>query len=185
MALTQAAVSSLGAKIVGHDMAGVTLPTGLVKTRVGLIARPSRESGDCRTGKLAGEDTDEDPVQEQASEFVEEQPVRRNARRKARRAQQTTAQAPAAVPQPVRIEYTIPGFGSVPTQVTHVYRGTGVLVLGLNAYSFVPSTAEMGENGELKGVLQVSVEPDRQYVYGGMSFVDAAGIKNIILAEVK
>ena len=180
MALTKAAVSALGAKIVGHDLGGVPLPTGLIKTRVGLIARPSTESGDCRTGKLVDDDGDDDSVQE--PEVIEEQPVRKKARSKARRPQ---PQEPDQAPQPVRIEYTIPGFGSVPTQVTHVYNGTGVLVLGLNAYSFVPSVAEMGEDGSLKGVIQVSVEPDKQYVYGGLSFVDAAGIKNIILAEVK
>lgn len=187
MALTKEAVSRLGAKVIGHDdiKATVQLPTGLVKTSRGLLARPSTTVADTRSGKLCiedSEDTTEDtkqgdvpipPPPEDAVEDAKPELVTRPSRRK--------KQQPAVV----RVEVSIEGHGVVPSQYTHCYIGEGIIVLGCNEYSYLPPMYHISDTGDVAGVLELDKSPGRKYVYMGNTYKDSNNIKNVLLVELK
>jgi hypothetical protein len=184
MALTEQARKSLNAKIVGHEGVanGVVLASGLTKISGGLVARPSTDTTNTRTGALV--DASDQPIAEQPEAqpqpqqpVIETVPVEQS-RKKTRGGRKTSEPARA-----VRVELEIQGIGILPSQYTHCYVGTGVVVLGLNEYSYVPAEAHY-EGDRLMGVIQLKIVPGR-YGYLGNSFTDSSGIRNIILAEIK
>lgn len=84
----------------------------------------------------------------------------------------------------VKVELEIQGLGTLPSQYVHCHVGTGIVVLGLNEFSYTPAVAHY-EGDRLVGSIQLKGVPERQYCYLGNSFTDSAGVRNIILAEFK
>lgn len=76
----------------------------------------------------------------------------------------------------VNISVAVEGLGAVPSQYRHVYFGPETVVLGLSELSYVPAVAT--------AQVALSVRPDELYVNSGYSFVDADGVKNIIMIKV-
>lgn len=179
MAITKQAAEQLGATIIGHDGLGQTVKTasGMIKTSRGLIAPASTSREDTRSGALL-----EDP--EESEELVETEPqpvsitpvVSVKPTKKGKRVQKD---------EYVRAEVSVEGFGSLPTQYTHVYVGNGVLVLGLNDLSYKPEPAEQDENGELTHVIKIDKAPGRRYIYCGNSFTDDQHRTNLLLIEIQ
>lgn len=184
MALTEQSRKALNARIVGHEGAanGVVLASGLTKISGGLVARPSTDTTNTRTGVLV--DASEQSIAEHSEMQPEpQQPVLETVpveqpKRKAKGGRKAAEPARA-----VRVELEIQGIGTLPSQYTHCYVGTGVVVLGLNEYSYVPAEAHY-DGDRLVGVIQLKIVPGR-YGYLGNSFTDSSGVRNIILAEIK
>lgn len=181
MALTQEAVSSLRAKIEPRPHCTMT-ETGLQKAPDGsLIARHSTEDGS-RTPEqtIQAIEDDEARMEElQALRDQADQPKKRSRKRA------STAAVPVQAAQPKlrQITITIPGFGGIPSQYTHVYVGEGIAILGLNPMSFQPQGPDP-KTGAPSSVLEISVNPGVKYVYLGNTFVDNNNIKNLLLVEV-
>ena len=189
MALTEQARKALNAKIEGHGVqAGVVLPSGLTKVSGGLIARPSTDRSGTRTGILAEEadeqkaaGTEKAPIPYEPEQPVLEQVQQEPQHKKRVRGSRKTGVAPAAA---VKVELEIQGLGTLPSQYVHCHVGTGIVVLGLNEFSYTPSVAHY-DGDRLVGIIQIKGVPGRQYCYLGNSFTDSAGVRNIILAEFK
>lgn len=167
--------------MLGHDDVGdaVQLRSGLIKTKMGLIIKPSRLRGDTKGGPLLNETTasspditdeegyDDDDLEElvsapQESVAIAAQPV---------------------VPKTVRLELTVEGFGMIPSRYTHCYIGQGVMVLGLTADSYIPQVARQVD-GRIAGALRINKAPGRRYIYGDNNFQDDNKVRNIILGEI-
>lgn len=89
------------------------------------------------------------------------------------------AAAPEDVPKvqaAVNVSVAVEGLGAVPSQYRHVYFGEDTIVLGLNELSYVPAVAT--------AQVALSVRPEHLYVNSGYSFVDADGVRNIIMIKV-
>ena len=189
MALTEQARKALNAKIEGHGaQAGVVLPSGLTKVSGGLIARPSTDRSGTRTGILA-EEADEQkaageaktPIPHEPEQPVLEQVQQEPQPRKRVRGSRKTGSAPVTA---VKVELEIQGIGMLPSQYVHCHVGIGIVVLGLNEFSYTPAVAHY-EGDRLVGIIQIKGVPGRQYCYLGNSFTDSAGVRNIILADFK
>lgn len=181
MAITKQAREQLGATIVGHDGLGQTVRTasGMIKTSRGLIAPASTSKEDTRSGALYEEDEQQLEVVQDKQEIIA--PVTPVA------AKTTVRKTKKGYQQPdyVRVEVSVEGFGSLPTQYTHVYVGNGVLVLGLNDLSYKPEQAEQTEDGELTHVIKIDKAPGRRYIYCGNSFTDNQNRVNLLLIEIQ
>lgn len=181
MAITKQAREQLGATIVGHEGLGQTVRTasGMIKTSRGLIAPASTSKEDTRSGSLYEEDEQQPEVmQDNQAILTPVTPVAAKSMvRKAKKGYQQ--------PDYVRIEVSVEGFGSLPTQYTHVYVGNGVLVLGLNDLSYKPEQAEQTEDGELTHVIKIDKAPGRRYIYCGNSFTDNQNRVNLLLIEIQ
>jgi hypothetical protein len=181
MSLTEEAKSSLNAKIEPRP-AGVMTETGLQKLADGtLIARHATEDGS-RTPEQMFQALDNDSQRMAELEALREQAEDEKPKRKSRR---KAAESPIAVPPPPQlrqITITIPGFGGIPSQYTHVYIGNGIAVLGLSTMSFTPQGPD--KNGQPSTMLELSSNPGVKYVYLGNTFVDKFNIKNLLLVEV-
>lgn len=183
MSLTPEAVRSLRAKIEPRPACTMT-ETGLQKTPDGsLIARHSTEDGS-RTPEqtLQAIEDDEARMEElmalRGQQEQEEQPPKKRTRKKA------AAASVAVQPSKLRqITITIPGFGGIPSQYTHVYIGDGIAILGLSSMSFQPQGPDP-QTGSPSSTLELSANPGVKYVYLGNSFVDSHNIKNLLLVEV-
>lgn len=180
MAITKQAREQLGATIVGHEGLGQTVKTasGMIKTSRGLIAPSSTSKEDTRSGALF-EDDEEPSVQDPSPVMAAVTPVPqvKTGIKKTRRG--------IAKTEYVVAEVTVEGFGSLPTQYSHVYVGNGVLVLGLNDLSYKPEPAEQTEDGELTHVIKLDKAPGRRYIFCGNSFTDDKGIVNLLLIEIQ
>lgn len=180
MAITKQAREQLGATIVGHDGLGQTVRTasGMIKTSRGLIAPASTSKEDTRSGALYEEDEQQPEVVQDKQEPTPVTPVA---------AKTTVRKTKKGYQQPdyVRVEVSVEGFGSLPTQYTHVYVGNGVLVLGLNDLSYKPEQAEQTEDGELTHVIKIDKAPGRRYIYCGNSFTDNQSCVNLLLIEIQ
>lgn len=183
MALTKTAKEQLGASVVGHDdlPTAISLPTGLRKTRRGLIAPVSTTAGDTRSGALVDEEGQQPEEESQYIDDTEPDVVLKEPQRRTRKTKPKKQEQPAFV----KLNITIAGFGTIPTQYAHVYTGNGVVILGITDLSFIPQQATAKEGGGLLNVVVFEHLPDRQYVYCGNSFVDSSGTNNIIMIEVK
>lgn len=181
MAITKQAREQLGATIVGHEGLGQTVRTasGMIKTSRGLIAPASTSKEDTRSGALYEEDEQQQEVMPENHEILTPAtPVAaKTAVRKTKKGYQQ--------PDYVRVEVSVEGFGSLPTQYTHVYVGNGVLVLGLNDLSYKPEQAEQTEDGELTHVIKIDKAPGRRYIYCGNSFTDNQNRVNLLLIEIQ
>jgi hypothetical protein len=98
------------------------------------------------------------------------------AKRGGRRKKAAVADEPKAVQSAVNVSVAVAGLGEVPSQYRHVYFGEDTIVLGLNELSYVPAVAT--------AQVALSVRPEQLYVNSGYSFVDADGIRNIIMIRV-
>lgn len=184
MAITQQAKDSLGASVIGHDDVGdaVQLRSGLIKTKMGLIIKPSRLKGDTKGGPLLTETTATSPdiTEEEGYDDDEleelEEPV--SAPQEA-----VAIAAQPVVPKTVRLELTVEGFGMIPSRYTHCYIGQGVLVLGLTEDSYIPQVARQVD-GRIAGALRINKAPGRRYIYGDNNFQDGNKVRNIILGEI-
>lgn len=193
MTLTKTIKSELRGTVLKHegqDMAELT-ETGLLKTAKGLIIRPSAggTGADLHTGPLAAFTPAERAMyrmDEQPPGHVPEaavpaavsasQPGRQGRRRKAATAAQEAA-------QPVLVKIKVPGVGEIPSQYVHCWKGRGVVVLGMNQFSYMPARAVATESG-MQGVVELQGTPGVRYVYAGHEFVDGNGTRNILLLEV-
>lgn len=189
MAMTENARNFLGARIIEHkeERHGKTEPRG--KTATGLMHKggnvfvipPSQETTATHTGALAQLTEDERRITGLDEPTpAPEQPAKPAAKRSRSRAKASEPQAPQAV----RVELLVPGVGSLPAQYAHCYEGKGVLVLGLNDMSYVPSIASRNEDGTIRGEIALASRPDTHYVFVGNEFKDNNGIRNLILVEV-
>ena len=185
MALTQEAVSSLRAKIEPRPHCTMT-ETGLQKAPDGsLIARHSTEDGS-RTPEQTMQAIEEDEARmEELMALREQQQQEEQQPKKRTRKKVAAAPAPVQPPQPKlrQITITIPGFGGIPSQYTHVYIGEGIAILGLSSMSFQPQGPDP-QTGAPSSTLELSANPGVKYVYLGNSFVDGHNTKNLLLVEV-
>lgn len=180
MALTKEAVEGLGARVIAHEDVGpgIQLENGAIKTALGLIVQPSTEPGGTRSGKLLSEE------QPQSVHAPVEEPAQQPERRGRKRAQKTTQEIrPEAAParQLIRVDVEVEGFGTVPTQYSHVYPGVGLLILGLSEVSFIPAQYD----ATAKRLVGFSTVPGRKYAYLGNKFTDSSGIVNIVMIEMR
>ena len=174
MALTQEAVSSLRAKIEPRPSCTMT-ETGLQKTPDGtLIARHSTEDGS-RTPEQTIQAIEEDEARMEELMALREQQQEEQPKKRTRK-KAAAAPAPVQPPQPKlrQITITIPGFGGIPSQYTHVYIGEGIAILGLSSMSFQPQGPDP-QTGAPSSTLELSVNPGVKYVYN---------TKNLLLVEV-
>ena len=184
MALTQEAVSSLRAKIEPRPHCTMT-ETGLQKAPDGsLIARHSTEDGS-RTPEQTMQAIEEDEARMEELMALREQQQQEEQPKKRTRKKAASAPAPVQPPQPKlrQITITIPGFGGIPSQYTHVYIGEGIAILGLSSMSFQPQGPDP-QTGAPSSTLELSANPGVKYVYLGNSFVDGHNTKNLLLVEV-
>jgi hypothetical protein len=77
----------------------------------------------------------------------------------------------------------VPGVGEIPSQDVHCWKGRGVVVLGMNQFSYMPARAVATESG-MQGVVELQGTPGVKYVYAGHEVVDGSGTRNILLLEV-
>ena len=183
MALTQEAVSSLRAKIEPRPHCTMT-ETGLQKAPDGsLIARHSTEDGS-RTPEQTMQAIEEDEARMEELMALREQQQEEQPKKRTRK-KAAAASAPVQPPQPKlrQITITIPGFGGIPSQYTHVYIGEGIAILGLSSMSFQPQGPDP-QTGAPSSTLELSANPGVKYVYLGNSFVDGHNVKNLLLVEV-
>lgn len=173
--------------MLGHDDVGdaVQLRSGLIKTKMGLIIKPSRLRGDTKSGPLLAETTaaspditDEEGYDDDDLEELEELEELVSAPQEA-----VAIAAQPVVPKTVRLELTVEGFGMIPSRYTHCYIGQGVLVLGLTADSYIPQVARQVD-GRIVGALRINKAPGRRYIYGDNNFQDGNKVRNIILGEI-
>lgn len=101
-------------------------------------------------------------------------PQRKSARR--RKAAPAQEPLPPRTQPAVNISVTVQGLGSVPSQYRHVYFGDDTVVLGLNDLSYIPAVVTAS--------VELSVRPGELYVNSGYGFVDASGVRNIIMIKV-
>ena len=184
MSLTPEAVSSLRAKIEPRPHCTMT-ETGLQKAPDGsLIARHSTEDGS-RTPEQTIQAIEEDEARMEELMALREQQQQEEQPKKRTRKKAATATAPVQPPQPKlrQITITIPGFGGIPSQYTHVYIGEGIAILGLSSMSFQPQGPDP-QTGAPSSTLELSANPGVKYVYLGNSFVDGHNTKNLLLVEV-
>ena len=111
-------------------------------------------------------------------EQQEVQAPKKRGRRKA-----TQEEAPAEQPKMRQITVSIPGFGGIPSQYTHVYLGEGIAVLGLGQMSFTPQGPDP-KTGQPSALIELSVNPGVKYAYLGNTFVDSNNTRNLLLVEV-
>lgn len=169
--ITKNARERLGAHVVGHDDLGpaVMLPNGMLKTSRGLIAPQSKYKGGERSGTP---DVPEQPQTQAILPVQQPEPVQTPSKRSKRKKEES-----------VQVAVTVDGFGSIPTQYTHVYTGPGIVVLGMSKLSFQPEQAEF-DDGKVLHAVKLSPTGDTQYIYCGNYFVDKDGVKNILLIAV-
>ena len=185
MALTQEAVSSLRAKIEPRPSC-TTTETGLQKTPDGtLIARHSTEDGSRTPEQTMQAIEDNEARMEELVALREQQQEQEEQQPKKRPRKKAAAAPPPAQPQLKlrQITITIPGFGGIPSQYTHVYIGEGIAILGLSSMSFQPQGPDP-QTGAPSSTLELSANPGVKYVYLGNSFVDGHNTKNLLLVEV-
>lgn len=141
-----------------------------------LVIKPggqtARELQDMRRNMGAGTLTPTDPA---ALEAQLEAAMSKKASGK-RRKQPQSPVAPMPVHQNVNVTVTVKGLGSVPSQYHHAYTGDDTVVLGLTALSYIPAVAE--------AQVELSIRPGELYVNAGYDFVDAQGVRNIIMIKV-
>ena len=177
MAITNKQKEELLVKIEDQpgESTGERLANGLIKTSKGLVIPPGgfRRSTGVNTAKVEAElehlreqqvQPKRKAVKGRKSTYVEEQPV-------------------APKPEVKLVHIQVEGFGEIPSQYTHVYKGAGVLVLGMNNFSYTPPKAQKTTQG-VTGVLSLTDDPYTRYVYTGFEFRDNTGERNIVLLQL-
>ena len=79
------------------------------------------------------------------------------------------------------LRFNIPGIGVIPSSYANVWRGPGIVVLGLVEMSYVPTQASVNEAGDITGIVELD---NVKYVYLGNYFTTDDGVKNLILMRV-
>ena len=116
--------------------------------------------------------------QAQESYAEEDEAPVQGKRRKSRKTAAAVVEQKAPPPphRDVAVSVAVEGFGTIPSQYHHMYIGDACVVLGMTSLSYEPKVA----------TAQVSLGPctGRTFLHSGYSFVDADGVRNIILIEV-
>lgn len=194
MPLTDVAVRTLGARIKEDpNTEGQPTATGLIKNSRGVLVIPSNKASP--RGAKHGIPVDENgiplPMVEKGAFGAQPpqpapapQPVETTVDpvKKGRKKKAAAAAAPAA-PALTRVDITISGIGTVPSQYRAFWQGNDNVVLGLSDVSFIPAIGTTdGQN-----ILELGTATGKltgKYVYAGSMFADEHGNKYIILYKV-
>ena len=168
MPMTKAIQDELGGKVELPPGAtsGTVTKTGLLKSGNSLVIAPV-EPAEPREQFL-----EEEPP------AAPEPPVKRGRGRR--------KPDPVPVPEPPRkrhimLRFNIPGIGVIPSSYANVWRGPGIVVLGLVELSYIPTQAAVNEAGDITGIVELD---NVKYVYLGNYFTTDDGVKNLILMRV-
>lgn len=178
MTLTREAMTELLATVVPHDGIedAVVLPNGMIKTRRGLQIKQAK---DARV--TAGEVKKAAVSSEPAAPAV--LPSQEGKAERVRKAGKCKLPEQPKEPDPVLVHVELPGTGKLPSQYAHFIPGDGVLVLGMNKFSFTPAQATVDTDGVISGTLAFSELPGSKWVHLGYRFRDTRGVTNIILIK--
>lgn len=187
MAITKKARKDLLVRIEpqpGQEQ-GTLLPNGLIKTSMGLVIPPSTigGSGDTKSGALAELSEQEKQLARISDQYSAVQVDAPESMRRKRRKQPAPQEAAPEAAPVVSARIVLEGLGEVPSQYTHIYKGVGVCVLGMNQYSYTPPKAVRTSSG-FSGVFSFAGTPYTRYVYSGFEFRDDAGTRNIVLLQL-
>lgn len=119
------------------------------------------------------------PQAQESSAEEDGTPVQGKRRKPRKTAAEVAVEQKSPPPPPhrdVAVSVAVEGFGTIPSQYHHMYIGDACIVLGMTSLSYEPKVA----------TAQVSLGPcpGRLFLNSGYSFVDADGVRNIILIEV-
>lgn len=159
-------------KVVPHENenSGVELPNGLIKMPDGsVLINPNGKRRPQRKAPVAVVEPEPEP---QVVPTV--------------KGKKKSSPAPAVPPAPraFLLNMQLPGYGVVPTQYRHVYRGRGLLVLGVGRQSFVPQKATMDSASGIVGTIQFSEYPGCKFIWTGLEFEDDGGVRCLVLVEL-
>lgn len=167
MPMTKAIQDELGGKVELPPGAssGTVTKTGLLKSGSSLVITPVEQT-------------------EPRGQFLEEEPT--TAEPPAKKGRGRRKADPVPVPEPpkkrsVMLRFNIPGIGVIPSSYANVWRGPGIVVLGLVEMSYVPTQASVNEAGDITGIVELE---NVKYVYLGNYFTTDDGVKNLILMRV-
>lgn len=181
MAVTRRLKEELNIRVSEHAELGQQAPSAegiaLTNHKGIVIATPSGVGGDAKSGAVIRTQEKRPAQPERVQEPEPEQPKRRG-RTKAR---QADSEPPKE--QPVRVSVTMPGFGTIPTEYKYFDTGTGLVVLGLSARSWVPTRASMDQEGRPSPAVQFDITGSRSYVYLGQEF-EHDGVRCMMMLEV-
>ena len=191
MTVTTEARGALNAHIEPHkgqERARKT-PTGLLKTKEGLIIQPTSFTGEALHSGAIDELTDEEKGFFQLDEEEEARPQLRLSKptetttQPARRKKKAKA-GDTDDSRDVIIEIGVGGLGTIRSQCRHCYVGrNGVVVMGLGPLSYRPRAAEMDGEEAVLNAMTLSTAPGK-YFFIGEEFKDKDGITNIILHKI-
>lgn len=180
MVLTKTAKDCLGARIEGHDnVDGVVLFNGSIKTKHGIIIKPSTETYDTRSGDLADDDaTNTPPIESINTEELDYKSI--TSKRKPKSSKKSPSTSESDTKKMYSVTYELEGFGTLKSAYTRLIEGTGVLVLGMGEYSFEPKTISYTDNG-IVGKFKITHPFNKTCIYVGNKFIDESGTTNIII----
>lgn len=177
----------------GKPLEGTVTKTGLLKTSAGLVIPPSTfNDNSSHSGAyvpLTAEERGQFPqldtnigqgsVGKAAAQPAPSEP---SAAKPSRRRSSARKQAPA-VQDTVTVGIVLENAGKIPAQYAHVYRGQGLLVLGMCAMSYEPQRLTM-QDGAYGGVFELEQYPGERYGYTGNEFTDKDGVRNILAFRI-
>jgi len=175
----------------GKPLEGTVTKTGLLKTSAGLVIPPSTfNDNSSHSGAyvpLTAEERGQFPqldtnigqgsVGKDAAQAATAAPAKPSRKRSSAR-----KQAPAEQ-DTVTVGIVLENAGKIPAQYAHVYRGQGLLVLGMCAMSYEPQRLTV-QDGSYGGVFELEQYPGERYGYTGNEFTDKDGVRNILAFRI-
>lgn len=157
---------------------GTKTESGLLKLANGtLMARHATESG-----AREGADID-DRLEAAEAQMAELEAIRAEQTDKPKKTRSKKAKDEAVKIPVVPVVVTVEGIGEFSTQYVQICYGTGMLMLGLSAMSFVPQQATRTETG-FTPIIRLSAYPDKRFIFTGNRITDNRGLVNIFLIEI-
>lgn len=181
MVLTKTAKDCLGARIEGHDNTdGVVLFNGSIKTKQGIIVKPSTETYDTRSGALVDDIQNTNTISIENTDDQEPEHVLTTPRKKSKSSKKSSNTIDSDTKKMYSVTYELEGFGTLKSAYTRLIEGTGVIILGMGEYSFEPKTISYTDSG-LVGKFKITHPFNKTCIYVGNKFIDENGTTNIII----